>query len=183
MLKYLFAFTLVVCASEVAVHGECDVCTICGYVYCANIGDPDGGIPPGTLFIDLPDDWVCPVCGAPKGDFESDPFCGCSFQFPCTRPIWISLIIDYCGGCPNCEGRYTEFYQFGECTGGCTAGQGGTCGADNSASNLPRYTIYNCKPKLDTENNCISCESDWASIVLEENPATGPKPCVCSYPV
>jgi rubredoxin len=45
-------------------------CTVCGYVYEPERGDPDGGIKPGTLFEDLPDDWVCPVCGASKAEFE-----------------------------------------------------------------------------------------------------------------
>ena len=46
------------------------VCTVCGYVYDPAEGDPDGGIAAGTSFEDLPDDWVCPVCGAGKEDFE-----------------------------------------------------------------------------------------------------------------
>jgi rubredoxin len=33
------------------------------------VGDPDGGIEPGTAFEDIPDDWVCPVCGAAKSEF------------------------------------------------------------------------------------------------------------------
>jgi rubredoxin len=41
-------------------------CTVCDYVYDPRDGDPDSGIEPGTLFEDLPDDWVCPVCGAGK---------------------------------------------------------------------------------------------------------------------
>lgn len=45
-------------------------CTSCGYIYDPNVGDPDGGVPPGTTFEDLPDDWVCPVCGVPKDMFE-----------------------------------------------------------------------------------------------------------------
>ncbi len=45
-------------------------CTICGYVYDPELGDPDGGIEPGTPFEEIPDDWVCPVCGAAKSDFE-----------------------------------------------------------------------------------------------------------------
>jgi len=45
-------------------------CTICGYIYDPVEGDPDGGIKPGTPFEALPDDWVCPVCGAAKSDFE-----------------------------------------------------------------------------------------------------------------
>jgi rubredoxin/flavin reductase (DIM6/NTAB) family NADH-FMN oxidoreductase RutF len=45
-------------------------CTVCGYVYDPALGDPDGGIAPGTPFEKLPDDWVCPVCGAEKSQFE-----------------------------------------------------------------------------------------------------------------
>jgi rubredoxin len=45
-------------------------CTICGYIYDPEVGDPDNDIPPGTAFEDLPDDWVCPECGAAKEDFE-----------------------------------------------------------------------------------------------------------------
>jgi hydroxylamine reductase len=45
-------------------------CLVCGYVYNPEKGDPDGGIAPGTAFEDLPDDWICPVCGAGKNLFE-----------------------------------------------------------------------------------------------------------------
>ncbi|MGA2028046.1 MAG: rubredoxin [Syntrophobacteraceae bacterium] len=48
------------------------VCTVCGFVYDPAVGDPDNGIVAGTKFEDLPDDWVCPVCGAPKQDFEKE---------------------------------------------------------------------------------------------------------------
>jgi len=44
-------------------------CTACGYVYDEEAGDPSNGIEPGTLFADLPDDWLCPVCGTGKEDF------------------------------------------------------------------------------------------------------------------
>lgn len=44
-------------------------CDICGYVYDPSVGDPDGGIPPGTAWEDIPDDWECPTCGATKEDF------------------------------------------------------------------------------------------------------------------
>lgn len=44
-------------------------CTICGYVYDPEIGDPDSGIAPGTAFEDIPDGWVCPLCGVSKSDF------------------------------------------------------------------------------------------------------------------
>jgi rubredoxin len=46
------------------------LCKICGYVYDPAEGDPDGGIPPGTPFENIPNDWVCPLCGATKEDFE-----------------------------------------------------------------------------------------------------------------
>jgi rubredoxin len=45
-------------------------CKICGYIYDPEQGDPDGNIPPNTPFEKLPDEWVCPVCGAPKDMFE-----------------------------------------------------------------------------------------------------------------
>ena len=47
-------------------------CTVCGYVYDPELGDPDGGMKPGTPFEKLPDDWVCPVCGASKDQFEKE---------------------------------------------------------------------------------------------------------------
>ena len=46
-------------------------CTICGYVYDPQEGDPDSGIAPGTAFEDIPEDWSCPVCGVSKSDFEA----------------------------------------------------------------------------------------------------------------
>ena len=46
------------------------VCELCGYVYDPTVGDPDNGIAPGTEFDELPEDWVCPLCGATKEDFE-----------------------------------------------------------------------------------------------------------------
>jgi len=45
-------------------------CDLCGYVYDPEVGDPDNGIEPGTAFADLPEDWVCPDCGAGKEDFS-----------------------------------------------------------------------------------------------------------------
>ena len=56
--------------------GECImdkyVCGPCGWVYDPAEGDPDGGIEPGVAFEDLPEDWVCPVCGATKDLFEKE---------------------------------------------------------------------------------------------------------------
>jgi rubredoxin len=41
-------------------------CTVCGYIYQPNTGDPEHGFPPGTKFEDLPENWTCPVCGVKK---------------------------------------------------------------------------------------------------------------------
>lgn len=46
------------------------MCIICGWIYHEEEGYPDDGIPPGTRWEDVPEDWVCPDCGAGKEDFE-----------------------------------------------------------------------------------------------------------------
>ena len=46
------------------------ICLVCGYVYDEADGDEDGGIAPGTKWEDVPEDWVCPICGASKAQFE-----------------------------------------------------------------------------------------------------------------
>jgi flavin reductase (DIM6/NTAB) family NADH-FMN oxidoreductase RutF len=56
-------------SSGVSAPFEKHVCGICRYVYDPAVGDPDAGVPPGTRFEDLPENWVCPVCGATKADF------------------------------------------------------------------------------------------------------------------
>ncbi len=48
------------------------VCNICGWVYDEAVGDPDNGIAAGTVFEDLPDDFVCPLCGVGKDDFSEE---------------------------------------------------------------------------------------------------------------
>jgi len=48
------------------------VCTVCGYVYDPANGDPDNGIEPGTPFEQLPESWVCPLCGVGKDMFEKE---------------------------------------------------------------------------------------------------------------
>ena len=48
------------------------VCGVCGYVYDPADGDPDNGVAAGTAFEDLPEDWVCPVCGAEKDEFAPE---------------------------------------------------------------------------------------------------------------
>jgi rubredoxin len=45
-------------------------CQICGYIYDPTEGDLKSDVMPGTKFEDLPDDWVCPECGASKDEFE-----------------------------------------------------------------------------------------------------------------
>lgn len=46
------------------------LCLLCEYVYDPAVGDPTQGIPAGTSFEDLPEDWLCPDCGAGKEEFE-----------------------------------------------------------------------------------------------------------------
>ncbi|MDD4700066.1 MAG: rubredoxin [Oscillospiraceae bacterium] len=46
------------------------VCTVCGYVYNPELGDPDNDIAPGTAFENLPDEFTCPICGVGKDEFE-----------------------------------------------------------------------------------------------------------------
>lgn len=48
------------------------VCSVCGYVYDEDAGDPDNGISPGVKFEALPEDWLCPVCGAGKDAFDQE---------------------------------------------------------------------------------------------------------------
>jgi len=58
--------------------GECRIvtemdkwqCLACPYIYEPERGDPTNGVPPGTSFEDIPDYWVCPVCGISKDHFE-----------------------------------------------------------------------------------------------------------------
>jgi rubredoxin len=45
-------------------------CFFCGHIYDEAAGAPEDGVPPGTRFEDLPDDWICPDCGALKSDFQ-----------------------------------------------------------------------------------------------------------------
>jgi rubredoxin len=48
------------------------VCDVCGYVYDTELGDPDNGIEPGTAWEDVPEDYVCPLCGAGKDSFSEE---------------------------------------------------------------------------------------------------------------
>jgi rubredoxin len=55
-----------------AIKMEKYICNLCGYIYDPALGDPDGACKPGTAFADVPDSWVCPVCGADKSEFEKE---------------------------------------------------------------------------------------------------------------
>lgn len=46
------------------------VCTVCGFIYDEAAGDPDNGVAPGTAWADVPEDYVCPLCGVGKDMFE-----------------------------------------------------------------------------------------------------------------
>ena len=46
------------------------ICKVCGYIYYPAAGDPDSGVAPATAFDDIPEDWVCPLCGVGKEDFS-----------------------------------------------------------------------------------------------------------------
>lgn len=48
------------------------VCNVCGYVYDPELGEPDNDIQPGTSFEELPEDYVCPLCGVSKEDFSEE---------------------------------------------------------------------------------------------------------------
>lgn len=45
-------------------------CLVCGYIYDSDWGDPDTGVLPGTVFLELPAEWTCPICGAGQSEFE-----------------------------------------------------------------------------------------------------------------
>jgi rubredoxin len=56
----------VICMSDYKEY----LCVVCGFVYSEAAGLPEEGIAPGTRWADIPDNWVCPECGAGKEDFE-----------------------------------------------------------------------------------------------------------------
>ena len=65
------------------------ICTVCDWVYDPEVGDPDAGIAPGTAFEDLPEDWVCPVCGVGKEDFQPVEEYSSKKYAPLVRIKWI----------------------------------------------------------------------------------------------
>ena len=62
------------------------VCDVCGYVYDPAVGDPDNGIDPGTSFDQLPENWVCPLCGVGK-----DMFSSLTYLHGIEKPMEVSL--------------------------------------------------------------------------------------------
>lgn len=46
------------------------ICAACGWIYDEALGDPDSGLEPGTLYEDIPEDWICPECGVDKTYFD-----------------------------------------------------------------------------------------------------------------
>jgi rubredoxin len=60
----------VIAATQRSADMQKYICTLCDYIYDPEVGDPDNGVAPGTAFEDIPDDWVCPDCGADKDEFE-----------------------------------------------------------------------------------------------------------------
>jgi len=48
------------------------VCVVCGYVYDPTDGDPDNGVAPGTAWAEVPEEWLCPLCGVGKDQFEEE---------------------------------------------------------------------------------------------------------------
>jgi rubredoxin/flavin reductase (DIM6/NTAB) family NADH-FMN oxidoreductase RutF len=101
-------------------------CKICGYVYDPQKGDPEAGIKPGTPFADLPDNWRCPVCKAPKTEFEAPTEIGRSFKCKVCGYVYDPKKGDPEAGiqpgtafadlpddwrCPICKAPKTEFSQ------------------------------------------------------------------------
>lgn len=73
------------------------ICNACGYIYNEADGDPDSGLPAGTRFNDIPDDWACPLCGVTKADFA-----------PYTPPDLVALQAQaLCAATPAVAGRQT----------------------------------------------------------------------------
>ena len=58
--------------SDRRINMEKYVCSVCGYVYDPAVGDPDNGVEPGTAWEDVPEEWVCPLCGVGKDSFEAE---------------------------------------------------------------------------------------------------------------
>ena len=65
------------------------ICRACGLIYDEQAGDPDSGIAPGTKFEDIPDDWVCPLCGVVKADFEPYDHALPASIVPSTRKVFV----------------------------------------------------------------------------------------------
>jgi rubredoxin-NAD+ reductase len=83
------SLTTVAAAVQALAPYQSYICDACGYIYNEADGDPDGGLPPGTRYADIPDDWACPLCGVTKADFR-----------PYTPPTLDALRAGIVGGAP-----------------------------------------------------------------------------------
>ena len=75
------------------------ICRACGLIYDEEKGDPDSGLAPGTRFEAIPDDWVCPLCGVVKADFE--PYVRCASHTgtaPAVAPVRATGVVVVGGG-------------------------------------------------------------------------------------
>ena len=65
------------------------LCETCGYIYDPEVGDPDNGVEPGTAFEDIPEDWLCPLCGLGKDAFvETEQYKNCSVSNQSTEQFF-----------------------------------------------------------------------------------------------
>ena len=83
-------------------------CVVCEWIYDPAVGDPDGGIAPGTPFEEIPDDWACPVCGVGKSnseEVEAQPGKGAPHGISESRFKKIgegyTIFADFCYFCPS----------------------------------------------------------------------------------
>lgn len=83
-------------------------CVVCEWIYDPAVGDPDGGIAPGTPFEEIPDDWACPVCGVDKSnseEVEAQPGKGAPHGISESRFKKIgegyTIFADFCYFCPS----------------------------------------------------------------------------------
>ena len=70
MIKFRRYDILVIPTGKEMIEMDKYFCNPCGYTYDPAKGDPEHGIAPGTAFEDIPDDWVCPICGVAKSMFQ-----------------------------------------------------------------------------------------------------------------
>lgn len=142
-------------ASQACWYAECN---ICGYVYSASNGDPDNGIEPGTRLEDLPDDWICPICGASKSEFE------CIDMGTCHRPIISLLPPRATCNPPECDGVWIFEFEFGNCGGVCALAGNQCLSAPNADIQVGR--AYACAPPDESSpDEClVDLNTSWPFI-------------------